>query len=77
MRALPYCDKKFSGFAADHATYLQGVAQVGMAALIERAGQPDPRLHRKQPTLPCNIVTGVVARELHAASVSAGEKIPQ
>ena len=50
MRALPYCDKKFSGFAADHATYLQGVAQVGMAALIERAGQTDPWLHRKQPT---------------------------
>jgi hypothetical protein len=35
MRALPYSDEKFSGFAADHATYLQGVAELGMAALIE------------------------------------------
>jgi hypothetical protein len=51
MRALPYCDKKFSGFAADHATYLQGVAKVGMAAPIERAGQSDSWPHRKQPTL--------------------------
>ena len=49
--ALPYTDEKFSGFAADPATYLQRITQVGMAALIKRAGQPDPWLHRKQHTL--------------------------
>jgi hypothetical protein len=33
--ALPYTDEKFSGFAADPATYLQRTTQVGMAALIK------------------------------------------
>jgi len=42
VRALPYTDEKFSGFAAYPAAYLQRVTHVGMAALIERAGQPDP-----------------------------------
>jgi hypothetical protein len=28
--ALPYTDEKFSGFAADPATYLQRITQVGM-----------------------------------------------
>jgi hypothetical protein len=40
-----------------------------MAALIERAGQPDPWLHRKQHTLPRNLLTSIVARERHAASL--------
>jgi hypothetical protein len=66
---LPYPDEKFSGLTSDPATHLQGVAQVAMAALIERAGQPDPWLHRKQPTLPRNLLTSIVPRERHAASL--------
>src|SRR5208283_800259 len=69
VRALPYTDEKFSGFTADSATYLQGVAQVGMAALIERAGQPDPWLHRKQHALPRNLLISIVLVERHAASL--------
>jgi hypothetical protein len=68
VRALPYTDEKFSGFTSDSAAYLQGVTQVGMAALIERAGQSDPWLHRKQHTLPRNLPTSIVPRERHAAS---------
>jgi hypothetical protein len=69
VRALSYPDEKFSGSASDPATHLQGVSQVVMAALIERAGQPDPWLHRKQHTLPRNLRTSIVPRERHAASL--------
>src|ERR1019366_8422426 len=69
VRALPSPDEKFLGFASDPATYLQRVTQVGMAALIERAGQSDPWLHRKQHALPGNLVTSIVPRERHAASL--------
>jgi len=48
VRALPHSDQKFSAFSSDPAAHLQSVAQVGMAPLIERAGQTDPWLHRKQ-----------------------------
>ena len=68
VRALPYTGEKFSGFAADPAAYLQRVTRIGMAALVERAGQPDSWLHRKQYTLPRNLPTSVVPREGHAAS---------
>jgi hypothetical protein len=64
MRGLPYCDNKFTGFAVYGAAYFQGVDQVGMPALIERAGQPDPRLHRKQKT--CH---AVLSRALFLDSV--------
>jgi hypothetical protein len=69
VRALPYPDEKFSGFASDSAAYFQGVTQVGMAALIKRAGQPDSWLHRKQHALPGNLLTSIVPRERHAASL--------
>jgi hypothetical protein len=69
VRALPDTDDKLSGFTSDSATYLQHVTQVGMAALIERAGQSDPGLHRKQQTLPGNLLSTVVSLERHAASL--------
>ena len=40
VRALSRPDEKLSCFASDPATHFQGVSQVVMAALIERAGQP-------------------------------------
>jgi len=38
MGALPYSNNEISSFTSDPASHLQGIAQVGMAALIERAG---------------------------------------
>jgi hypothetical protein len=60
MPALSYPNEKFSCFLSDYATHRQGIAHVAMAALIERAGQPDPWLHRKQHTLPRNFPTNIV-----------------
>ena len=43
VSALPHAEAKFAGLDSDVAAYRQGVAQIGMAALIERAIQTDPR----------------------------------
>jgi len=53
-----YADEKFSGFASDTAVHPERVAKVGVAALIERAAQSNPRLHRNQHTLPRNFLNG-------------------
>ncbi len=44
MRASTHSDQKFASVISNRATHFKRVAKVGMAALIERAGQPDPRL---------------------------------
>jgi class 3 adenylate cyclase len=48
--ALPYTDEKFSSIAADPATYLQRITQVGMAALIKRDAHEVPEGERKTVT---------------------------
>jgi hypothetical protein len=60
VSALPHAEEKFSGLGADAAAYHQGIAQIGMAALIERSGQPDPRLYRNQHTLPGDLLNFMV-----------------
>ncbi len=55
VSALPDADEKFSGLGSDAAAHPQDVAHIGVAALIERAGQSDPRLDRNQHALPWNL----------------------
>jgi hypothetical protein len=68
MRALTHPDQKFASVISNRATHPKRVSQVGVAALIERAGQPDPRLHREQRTLPHNLLIRVAHRKRQAAS---------
>ena len=71
VSALAHSDQKFAGVISNRARHLKRVAQVGMAALIDRAGQPNSWLHREQHTWPANLRSRVVHPERHAASLSA------
>jgi hypothetical protein len=55
MSPFTHPDEKFSGLASDTAVHPE---RVGVAALIKRAAQANPRLHRNQLTLPRNFLNG-------------------
>jgi hypothetical protein len=59
LGAFPYADEKFSGLTPDSAPYAERVTQIGMAALIERAVQSDPRLYRNQHTVPPDFLSHI------------------
>jgi hypothetical protein len=69
VSALPHPDDGFSSITHDPRTHFQGVAQVGLAALSEHAGQPNPALQREQHPLQRDLVTGIVPLKRHAASL--------
>jgi hypothetical protein len=46
VSAFAHTDEKFSGLTSDNSAYPEGVTQIRVAALIERAAQSDPRLDR-------------------------------
>jgi hypothetical protein len=55
----PHADEKFSGLISDVAAYPERVTQIGVAALIERAAQSDPRLYRNQHTAPRDFLSHI------------------
>jgi hypothetical protein len=45
VSAFPYADAKFSILTSDTAAYPKRITKIGVAALIERAAQANPRLN--------------------------------
>jgi hypothetical protein len=70
VSALPHAEAKFASLDSDVAAYRQGVAQISMAALIERAIQTDPRLYRNQHALPRDFLALLSSCASHAARFS-------
>jgi hypothetical protein len=70
MGAFPYANKKFSRLASDSAAHPERIAEIGVAALIERAAQANPRLDRNQHTLPRDFLNSHTLRQSQAARFS-------
>jgi hypothetical protein len=70
VSAFPHANKKFSGLASDVAAHPERVTEIGVAALIERAAQANPRLDRNQHTLPRDFLTPDTLQRSQAARFS-------
>ena len=63
-------DQKLSDFSSHSALYSQRITQIGMAHLIERAIQSDPRLDRNQYAVPSDFLTNIASQNVQAAFLS-------
>jgi hypothetical protein len=71
VSAFPHADEKFSGLTSNISAYPEGVTQIRVAALIERASQSNPWLYRNQLTAPEDLPSSVVSGGSQAARLSS------
>ena len=70
VSAFTDANKKISRLAPNIAAHPERVTQIGMAALIERAIQSDPRLYRNQRPTPLNLRNEIARQEIQAARLT-------